>query len=282
MNILAIGKNSYVASGFNDLINQEGLNITWFSRGPDSILNNVVFGSTENILQNNYFDDNYDCLINFAVLKDKSIQDNIVFISNLLNLAKNKGVKKFIHFSTVMVYPYNKNNIDENSKMEESASTWKGHYAKIKIAVDDYILKNISNYDFDICLLRPGYVYDDLHQPSFSKKIFSRYRLLFGDKKSIMPTISKDDLHVFLVKLVTSQSSIRIAHVFADGGTNRYYFSKFRYPSAYFIILPSWLFKIIPIKLVSFFRVTRLFYSRIESVFMTTEFNSRITTEFIK
>ena len=116
--VLVIGKNSFVASNLHKKVEESNFYFDWFSRGNESRFGNVIFGQTDSISNNSFFLDRYDVLVNFAILKNESIQENLDFLDSLLEIAKKAGVKKFIHFSSMMVYPYDCQYIDENSIIE--------------------------------------------------------------------------------------------------------------------------------------------------------------------
>jgi hypothetical protein len=280
--IICFGKNSFVANGFDSHILKHNRKVDWFSRGKESKVRNVIYGKIDEILNNSYFDDEYETLINFVILKDCSIEQNLVFIDNLLKLGTKLQIKKFIHFSTVMTYSYQADNIDEYSEIEDLHKTWKGNYAKIKIAVDKFIMENEEKYDFQISIVRPGYVYDSFQSPNFSVSSLGKFRFLIGDKKSILPTVEKNELHFALISLANLDELPKVAHFFKEGGTNKFFYTKNIYPKSVLIFLNGFIFFMIPKYIFSFSEKSRILYSRLESMFIRTYFSSKKTCSLLK
>lgn len=279
---ILFGKNAFVAKGLSEILEEGKFQVDWFSRGVESRSGNIIFGSTATILDNGFFQDRYDILVNFVILKDQSIEENIHFIDSLLKLAASKGISKLIHFSSVMVYPYESKKIDENSQIEDFSRTNKGNYAQIKIAVDDYILKESQKYDFEVSLVRPGYVFDQTHLPNFSKKIFGNIRILLGDSRSILPTIEKSKLHLGLIQLFEVDKMPLVCHFFSNSGTNKLKFTLAKFPNTRIIIINKIILWLMPKIIFNLFGFTRLLRNRFESLFIRTNFSSSITMDILK
>jgi hypothetical protein len=279
---ILFGKNAFVAKGLSEILDEDKFQVDWFSRGVNSRSGNIIFGSTATLLANEFFQDRYDILVNFVILKDQSIEENIQFIDSLLKFAALKGISKLIHFSSVMVYPYESKMIDENSHIEDFSRTTKGHYAQIKIAVDDYILKESQKYDFEVSLVRPGYVFDQTHQPNFSKKIIGNIRILLGDSKSVLPTIEKTKLHLGLLQLFEGNKMPLVCHFFSNYGTNKLEFTLAKYPNTRIINVNRIIMWLMPKIIFNRFDFTRLLRSRFESLFIRTNFSSIKTMDILK
>jgi hypothetical protein len=279
---ILFGKNAFVAKGLSEILDVDKFQVDWFSRGVNSRSGNIIFGSTATLLNNEFFQDRYDILVNFVILKNQSIEENIQFIDSLLKFAALKGISKLIHFSSVMVYPYESKMIDENSQIEDFSRTIKGHYAQIKIAVDDYILKESQKYDFEVSLVRPGYVFDQMRLPNFSKPLVGNIRLLLGDQNSILPTIQKQKLQLGLIRLLEMDHLPHVLHLFEDGGTNKLAFTKEQYPNSKILTVNRRFFKVLPVALFKKSIKTKLLYSRIHSLFLDTTFHSKESMQSLK
>lgn len=279
---ILFGKNSFVAKGLSEILNEDKFQVDWFSRGINSRDDNIIFGSNATLLANKFFQDRYDILVNFVILKDQSIEENIQFIDRLLKFAALKGISKLIHFSSVMVYPYESKMIDENSQIEDFSRSNKGNYAQIKIAVDDYILKESQKYNFEISLVRPGYVFDETHLPNFSKKIFGNIRILLGDSKSVLPTIERTKLHLGLLELFEVDKMPLVCHFFSNYGTNKLQFTLVKYPNTRIISINKIILLLMPKIIFNRFGFTRLLRNRFESLFIRTNFSSTITMDILK
>ena len=112
--ILICGATSFVAKGFKELLIQQGFDVDTFGRKKGSYLE---------IDKNPMLADSYEAVVNFAVLKDQSIEDNVSYMKSLVEMCKQKQVKKLIHFSSIMVYSYHLGKLDENSPIDKVANT---------------------------------------------------------------------------------------------------------------------------------------------------------------
>lgn len=275
--VVIFGKNAFLAKGFSDIIEHQEFQLEWFSKGVNSKIDNVIHGCYSEILDNIYFQKEYDVLVNFAILKDQSIEENIKYIDHLLRFAKLKKISKFVHFSSVIVYPYGSSNIDEYSQIEDISITRKGHYAKLKIAVDNYILNEQSNYNFQISLVRSGYVFDQHNFPNFSKKLFGNFRLLLGNSSSVLPTIEKSKLHQGLIKLFLLEKMPLVCHFFTNHGTNRRDFTLSKYPKSRLFSLSAGILILMPKYIFYHYPSLSLFRNRVESLFVNSNFSSLLT-----
>ena len=79
-----------------------------------------------------------------------------------------------------MVYKYTEKTVNEETPIEQLKSTNKKGYGEIKIAVDEYLQSVKNYYDFEIILVRPGYVLDNSRPCPFIKKITFRHFSYFG------------------------------------------------------------------------------------------------------
>jgi nucleoside-diphosphate-sugar epimerase len=280
--VLCFGKNSFIASQLESNIKNDSIHFDWFSRGNESRIGNLIFGDLNNINNNQFLNNSYDCVINFTILKDSTIDENIEFIKNIISYCLKNNVKKLLHFSSPMVYPYNLNYIDEHTEIENLNVTWKGHYARIKLATDKYLLDNSINLPFKICILRPGFVYETFNQVKFSFNILGKIRFLLSDKKSVLPIISKIDLHNALEKLIVTDKIPKVVHLFKNGGTNKFHFTKNNYPNSFIININYLFFLCLPKFIFKYSSKTRLLYSRIEGLFLRNNFSNYNSQNFFK
>ena len=92
--ILICGATSFVANGFKDRGMQKGYEVDTFGRKDGNYLE---------IDKNPILADSYEAVVNFAVLKDQSIEDNESYMKSLVEMCRQKHVKKLVHFSSIMV-----------------------------------------------------------------------------------------------------------------------------------------------------------------------------------
>ncbi|GHT50820.1 hypothetical protein FACS189440_18910 [Bacteroidia bacterium] len=203
--ILILGHKAYISLGLIEKLQREGFQVTCFSRGEKQRENNIITGNVFALASNNLFDDHYDVVINFILLKDKGINENIQYVKSLTEFCALKTVKRMIHISSISVYANDEKQVNETTPIDNNIAG-KGVYSSIKIDVDKYLL-NLQNLTFELCFVRPGFVVSDVLKSSWAGiaiQLPLNYCLLLGDKKTSLPLIDRDVLHTALVNIVKS------------------------------------------------------------------------------
>lgn len=202
--VLICGHRSFVATGLVDKLQKASISYDTFSRGELRRNGSEVTGDVLQIHKNEYLGE-YDCVINFIILKGLSVEDNIKYIQSLLDFCKQKHVKRLIQISSISVYPNTAQSVTEDSKIE---ADWhnKGGYASIKVAVDHY-LEDHKSEELEVVYVRPGFIYEKNHEISKSGILVSKFgiNILLGDKKTTLPLISKSKIHDALIKIVKTE-----------------------------------------------------------------------------
>ena len=198
--ILICGHRSFVATGLGDVMSKHKISYDCFSRGVERRVGNVVTGDVMNMVANPELR-RYDTVINFIILKEASVDRNIAYIQSLLSFCKQAGVKHLIQISSIAVYPNDAEYVNEESDLETSDN--KSGYAAIKLAVDKYLLEH-SVEGLQITFVRPGFVYAKNSEVSKTGLVISKcgVHVLLGDRKTVLPKISRDNLHEALAKIV--------------------------------------------------------------------------------
>lgn len=83
-NILICGAHSFVAAGLSQKLKEENFVVEYFSRGENKRIDSVIYGKYQEIDRNIFFDSKYQTVINFAVIKDKTVEANINYIKSLI------------------------------------------------------------------------------------------------------------------------------------------------------------------------------------------------------
>lgn len=207
--ILICGHRSFVATGLMQTLKDKGMDVDCFSRGEEERNDNVVTGDVTKI-EKNQFLGSYDTVINFIILKEKSIEENINYIQSLLSFCKTKGVKNLLQISSISVYPNEAIEVDENSEIEEDYHN-KGGYASIKVAVDRYLLSNPVE-GLNVSFVRPGYIYTKNREISKAGIFVSKFGLnvLLGDKKTTLPLINREVLHEALFRIIECRTKNKV------------------------------------------------------------------------
>ena len=135
--VLLCGHKSFVASGMTKTFDRVGITYDCFSRGENKREAYVVTGDVMD-MNHNAFLDTYDTVINFIIIKDGGVEENLRYIKSLLEFCKEKKVKNLIQISSISVYPNEARYVNEESEIEKDYRN-KGGYASIKVAVDHYL-----------------------------------------------------------------------------------------------------------------------------------------------
>lgn len=277
-NILICGSHSFVSDGIIQKILSSGFNYDTFSRGTESRNGDIVYGKYINIASNKFLNDNYDIVINFAVLKDDTVENNIRYIKSLLKLCAEKKVKKLIHFSTIMNYDYNLTNVTEDANIETLDKTSKKGYAEIKIAVDNYLLSVKDTLPFELIMVRPGYVLADNRPCPFIKPLPCGFAVIKGNKKSKQPIVRREDIHEALIKIINTENNDAVYHLFPNDKMTKYRYAKLL-GYKHIIVMPKLIFRSIPHLLTKLGIISKSLYSRFDGMYIESDFSSERTEE---
>lgn len=275
---LLCGASSFVANGFEDVTKNVEILTETFSRGNESRNGDRICGKYINIASNKFLNDNYDIVINFAVLKDDTVENNIRYIKSLLKLCAEKKVKKLIHFSTIMNYDYNLTNVTEDANIETLDKTSKKGYAEIKIAVDNYLLSVKDTLPFELIMVRPGYVLADNRPCPFIKPLPCGFAVIKGNKKSKQPIVRREDIHEALIKIINTENNDAVYHLFPNDKMTKYRYAKLL-GYKHIIVMPKLIFRSIPHLLTKLGIISKSLYSRFDGMYIESDFSSERTEE---
>ncbi len=202
MRILLCGNNSFAANGLSDKLLKVGTELDCFSRGEEKCIGNKITGNILRMLDNKYLDKTYDVVINFIIVKDSGIEENLQYIKALDTFCCERKVKRFIQISSISVYANNLKYINEESEIETDPNK-KGGYASIKVAVDQYLLNKKSSYS--VTFIRPGFIVSSEKKSLLAGIGFLlpfNFSVLLGNKKTSLPLINKERLHEGIIRIV--------------------------------------------------------------------------------
>lgn len=275
---LIIGNKSFVASGLENILIAAGIEVDCFTRGDiERKEGNKISGNIMRINSNNNFNDKYDTVINFVILKDLGVKENIQFISILLDFCRKKSVKQLIHFSSIMVYANSVKIINETTEIENR--THKKGYGEVKIEVDKYLLSQ-TNLPFKTSLVRPGYVLAENRPCPFVKRLPFRISIIKGNKKSIQPIVKRDDIHQALLNMI-QLNSVESVYLFTSSiQTTKYEFVKQNFGGEIFT-LPKWLVLGISGVLLKLKLISSSLYVRVEGMFIESIYDSSHTEKVL-
>lgn len=265
--ILICGATSFVAKGFKELLIQQGFDVDTFGRKDGSYLE---------IDKNPMLADSYEAVVNFAVLKDQNIENNVSYMKSLVEMCKQKHVKKLIHFSSIMVYSYHLGKLDENSPIDTVANTMMEGYGKIKIACDEFLNSIKQSLPFEVVMVRPGYVLADNRPAPFIKRLPCGASVILGNKKSRQPIVKREDIHLALLKIIETDKNLPVYHLFQNNDITKYNFAK-QTVGGLILVLPKLIFEGLPRLMMKMGLMKKALYSRFDGMYNYNVASSTMT-----
>lgn len=276
--ILILGARSFVGLGLPAILQKNNHQVDMFSRGVEGKQDNVIYGDYLHICENPYFSEEYDAVINLAILKDQSVEDNIQYIISLVDFCKSHKVKKLIHFSSIMVYDYQAAVVDENTPAEIRAVTSKRGYGEIKIAVDEYLLSVWDTLPFELVLVRPGYVLAEGVRCPFIINLPLGIHVIKGNKRSKQPMVCREDIHQALLAIINKEQNLPVYHFFPSDGMTKYRYAR-QTAGGLILTMPKCLFERVPYALAKMHLIPWALYSRFEGMYIHSDFHSEQTEQ---
>lgn len=265
--ILICGATSFVAKGFKELLIQQGFDVDTFGRKDGSYLE---------LDKNPMLADSYEAVVNFAVLKDQNIENNVSYMKSLVEMCRQKHVKKLIHFSSIMVYSYHLGKLDENSPIDTVANTMMEGYGKIKIACDEFLNSIKQSLPFEVVMVRPGYVLADNRPAPFIKRLPCGVSVILGNKKSRQPIVKREDIHLALLKIIETDKNLPVYHLFQNNDITKYNFAK-QTVGGLILVLPKFIFEGLPRLMMKMGMMKKALYSRFDGMYNYNVASSTMT-----
>lgn len=256
-----------MAKGFKELLIQQGFDVDTFGRKDGSYLE---------IDKNPMLADSYEAVVNFAVLKDQNIENNVSYMKSLVEMCRQKHVKKLIHFSSIMVYSYHLGKLDENSPIDTVANTMMEGYGKIKIACDEFLNSIKQSLPFEVVMVRPGYVLADNRPAPFIKRLPCGASVILGNKKSRQPIVKREDIHLALLKIIETDKNLPVYHLFQNNDITKYNFAK-QTVGGLILVLPKFIFEGLPRLMMKMGMMKKALYSRFDGMYNYNVASSTMT-----
>jgi predicted dehydrogenase/nucleoside-diphosphate-sugar epimerase len=201
--ILLCGHKSYASFGLRESLEAAGYDVYTFSRGVEGQHGKSIAGSVFNVHENQYLPERVDIVINYILLKDGSVNDNIKYIDSLVQFCNKKEATHLIHLSSISVYKDTLKHIDENSAAENVPER-KGSYGSLKVATDNRLLEKFPSTK-KLTLIRPGFILGTrLVNPivGIGLKLPWNNALVLGNAKSQIPLISRELLNESIQRII--------------------------------------------------------------------------------
>ncbi len=281
--ILICGHRAYAARGLKEVLESAGHNVLEFSRGCFERSGNVITGPVTSIDNNAYFNEDVDVVINFILLQQQNVEENVKYINSLLRFCVTKRVKRLIQISSISAYPNDCVLISENTPTETDLKK-KGGYGILKSAIDNRLKEAKNNVNFDIVFVRPGYIVADDNPHKYqgvAKFIGSNFSVLIGNKRSTLPIIHRDVLHKCLLEISTQTSPLPVYLLVEGQGSTKYSYFKSQC-NAKIIPLPKWPFVLIANLARYLHLISDKTSSGIKGVFKVQKFDNTLTKNRLK
>ncbi len=202
--VLLCGERAFAARGLGEALRKDGCSVTGFSRGEPGRIGETVHEAVDQIHLNAYLDSTYDTVVNFIVLKDRDLQENLAYLGSLLNMCEDHSVKHLVHISSMSVYPDGAGLITERTAVRDDPTEPPFTYADLKTATDAYLRQHVPA-EIKLSLLRPAYILGEgMDDPigSIGRVISAERLLVLGHPYRQRPLISRSVLHAALRRLV--------------------------------------------------------------------------------
>jgi hypothetical protein len=229
---------------------------------------------------NQFLKNEYDILINFIVIKNSNIEENLKFI-NSLHLYCNLFVKNLLHISSISVYNNEEILVNEESNIEFDC-TKKGIYGSIKIECDKFLLNQKKNYN--LTFIRPGYIVSSNNNISSSGIYFKlpfNFVLLLGNKKSTLPLIDLNKMHDAIARICCSSIQLPCYLLLENRGGTKYNLLK-NLNIGKIIQLPSCILLPLSYLLYTLKIFNKTKYWQIKGLYKSTYFDSSLTESILK
>jgi len=205
MKVLLLGHRSFAATGLKEQLIAAGHDVICFCRGSIGQEFDTVTGSVFELDTNPHLQKAFDVIINYIVLKDELIDQNVRFMASLAKLCQQQKVQHLIHISSVSSFRGGVTSVSEDSPTE-TIPLKKGAYGSLKVAQDLYLMEHLGSQT-KLSLVRPGFILGPgVINPivGTAARLPWNKTLIIGNAHSIMPMIRRDDVHQTLVKLIAS------------------------------------------------------------------------------
>lgn len=201
--VLVCGHRSFASHGLIGQLVDAGHAVTCFTRGDVRREGNVVYGPALQLHENEQLAGPFDVVVNYILLKDHGIDENIEYVRSLTEFCRTREVKHLIHISSVSVFDGSARRVTETSAVERDP-TKKGSYGALKVATENYLVEHLGHATL-LTVLRPGFI---LGPGVISPIVGMAFRLpwnrllLLGSHKNMVPLITRDLVNAAVGRLV--------------------------------------------------------------------------------
>jgi len=202
MKILILASSSFAATGLPESLTAAGHEVWTFNRsplanaGPQDLSGR--YEQLEDIAAQAL--PTCDVLINYAIVKNGTIEQNIAMADLVMSAARRLGVKRFIHVSSISVLPSITGVVNEDAAAVEAR--WKGIYSRVKAAVETHIVQQWTHAELDV--VRPGFIVAQGLVDSMvgtGMKLPTGQVLGLGNRKTVIMLVHRDTVNTALTRM---------------------------------------------------------------------------------
>jgi len=219
LRILLCGHRAFAARGLVERLRADGHEVVCFSRGPLAGAAGVVSGPIDAIHENPHLQGRFDTVVNYILVKDGTIEDNLSYLDSLLELCRRAAVGHLVHISSVSVHRGSVRVVHESAEVETDPSR-KGSYGGLKVATEAHVRVKLPE-TIKLSLVRPGFVLGaGLENPivGMAFRLPWNRLLLLGSARNHVPVTTRERLNEAVARVVASPPEAREeALLIADG-----------------------------------------------------------------
>ncbi len=202
MKILLLASSSFAAASLPASLRAAGHDVWTFNRsrpaeaGPQDLAGSYEFlGDITTAAMGSA-----EVLINFAIVKNGSIEQNIELADRVMEAGRRLGVKRFIHISSISVLPSVEGVLNEDAVAVEAK--WKGVYSRVKAAVESHVIPRWK--EGELVVVRPGFILDQGLVDSMvgtGKALPTGHVLGLGNRRTIIMLIHRRTVDEALTRI---------------------------------------------------------------------------------
>lgn len=242
MKILVCGHRAYAARNFVRKLEKAGHEVWCFSRGGTAANGHVITGPVIEMDKNPFLGRlSVEVVVNFILLEDRSIDENIRYIDSICRWCEQVGVKRFVHISSISVLPNSTNLITEDTPIDDHPEL-KGVYGAVKIAIDNRLLQWELSSHIQVVLVRPGFITAKDKKDTLvgiAKVLPFRFAVLLGNSKSTLPIIDRNVFQSGLKNAIETDNPLKVYLLVQNGVNTKKDYLKTVIPNVKVLPLPK-------------------------------------------
>jgi nucleoside-diphosphate-sugar epimerase len=164
--------------------------------------------------------DDYALVVNFILKKDCSVEENLAFARELLELSRRSPGCRLLQVSSVSAYDSSARRVTPATPIAPRGMR-RGGYSTLKSEVDHMLLAEAG--EVPLTLLRPGLVLAPEEPPpaaGIARRLGPLW-LVLGGARSALPLVEREDLHEAIVRIAATPSPPPVVLAFSNAPTTK-------------------------------------------------------------